>query len=814
MNKLKYICLTLKITFFHFAANCQFMQNGGFELTNNQFIGISIDRANAWHTIYNSPDLFHNQITNTNNNQHTGQGCAGFGSEFVSLSEYFYGTTESLVANTKYILTCFVKNANPSNSLSIGIKISNIVPSPTFLQNSSTPVNAVSNYLINPINQPDFIYKPIGDQYNQVTFCFTPEQSGLHYVIFGNYNDQNPNFSNFFYLDDVDISFANIEQQNLNSLINPVSNSFCINSPITFDGSLSQNETSYNWEIYPSNNPTPIYTGSIQNGSAGMIEINSIFNSINFLPNPGDCFIIKLNTFNGCKETAEYEFCYDNIDINFENLPDVLCEGIPYTIVANGSSNWFYSWSTGETGLGLNSVQFNPVYPSTECVLTVTSQNGCIATESINIPVQSGFNFPPYLSGINNTNEYIAYVHTNDEICFNISSFDSPNETVSMTWDNGIPDAFFSTQGSPLMNGIFCWNTDNVNEGSYFFDVTVNDNSQCGQSLSSTYTFQINVVCENCHICISLDGNSNSTTAPPNFIEAASCILAGIDGNYFIGINNSVLFQAGNYIEIGPAFDTQDGLFEAVVDPVTCLTGCSNCCENFNGFTIDYPLPNVFTPNNDGINDIFFFRDNDNQTCAFNATKFDFYVINSLGAIVYHLEEEIFNSQICCPFIAPDNNTPSSIFWNGIINVGLGTGQMVLEDTYFWTLELFNCNNSLMLNGFLDVVDPSNSDIQNEEIEEQNYILDNSFSDNPSQVSINTKINLIVYPNPATDKLFVYSEKKIKNITIFDSNNHLVLNKMNYLDKALNVSLLSSGEYRIEIEFTDNSHQNKGFIKI
>ena len=139
---------------------------------------------------------------------------------------------------------------------------------------------------------------------------------------------------------------------------------------------------------------------------------------------------------------------------------------------------------------------------------------------------------------------------------------------------------------------------------------------------------------------------------------------------------------------------------------------------------------------------------------------------------------------------------------------------MVLEDTYFWTLELFNCNNSLMLNGFLDVVDPSNSDIQNEEIEEQNYILDNSFSDNPSQVSINTKINLIVYPNPATDKLFVYSEKKIKNITIFDSNNHLVLNKMNYLDKALNVSLLSSGEYRIEIEFTDNSHQNKGFIKI
>jgi hypothetical protein len=71
-----------------------------------------------------------------------------------------------------------------------------------------------------------------------------------------------------------------------------------------------------------------------------------------------------------------------------------------------------------------------------------------------------------------------------------------------------------------------------------------------------------------------------------------------------------------------------------------------------------------------------------------------------------------------------------------------------------------------------------------------------------------------LHPNPATDKLFVYSEKKIKNITIFDSNNHLVLNKMNYLDKALNVSLLSSGEYRIEIEFTDNSHQNKGFIKI
>lgn len=814
MNKLK--CWSLIFQIFLFSSNSisQFMQNGGFETTNNLFSGIAIDRANYWHTIYNSPDLYHNQVTSSTD-QHSGNGCAGFGLVTNTNAEYFYGTTLNLAANTQYILSFYIKNFSPNNTISVGVKITNTQPSPTYNQSTVlTPVNAVSNFLSNPNNQPDFIFKPIGNLYTKVSFCFIPEFSGVHYVIFGNFTNNSPNISNYFFLDDVDIKLATTEQQNLTTNIELISTSLCVNSPIIFNGSNSQNETSYSWEISQSNNSTPIYIGDIQNGSAGLFDINSIFNSLNFLPNPGDCFKVKLNIYNECTSSDEIEFCYEDVSLTFDNPPELLCEGDPFVLNVNGLSNWIYSWNTGESGLGLNSLVVTPSFPTSEYNVTITTPTGCTSSQSVLFNVLSGNNTPPLLNGINNTGDYIAYVKAGDEICFNISSFDSPNETVVMTWNNGIPNAIFSTQGSLFMNGEFCWDTDNVTEGSYFFDVTLTDNNLCDQPLSSTYTFQINVVCENCHICVTLDGNSNSNSTPPAFIDAASCILAGLNGNYFVGIGNSILFQAGNYIELGPAFDTQDGFFEAVIDPVTCLTGCSNCCDNFSGFTIDYPLTNVFTPNYDGINDIFFFRDNDNPTCAFNATKFEFYVINRTGATVYHLEDENFNSQTCCPFIAPNDNTPSSIFWDGIINVGFGTGQMAPNDTYFWTLKLSNCDHSELLSDFMDLVLQSNMNVQDNLIEEQNYIEDNLCLGNLVQVSNFQKTKLVVYPNPATEKLFVFANKKIKKIMIYDLNGQLILNKMNFFEQGINVSLFLSGEYRIEIEFVDNTLENKSFVKI
>jgi hypothetical protein len=427
--------------------------------------------------------------------------------------------------------------------------------------------------------------------------------------------------------------------------------------------------------------------------------------------------------------------------------------------------------------------------------------------------VHSTVNNAPFVNGINNTGEYIAYAHAGEEVCFDIPSFDDVNEFVTNIWNFGINSATYQPNGNQFQTGHFCWTPQNNTQGSFYFDVTVTDNNVCN-SLSMVYTFQVNVVCENCHVCISFDGDTPTNAQLPSTVNAGNCILAGLDNPVFVGVDNSVYFQAGNYIELGPAFDTQDGFFEAVIDPVTCLTGCANCCDNFNGFTIDFPFTNFFSPNGDGDNDFFFFRDDDNATCAFNATRFEFFVQDRLNRTVYYLEGSNFSPDICCPFIAPTNGNPSSIYWDGRINTGLGIGTMVGQDTYFWGLTLYNCENSQFFQDFMWVEDPSGL-VQTTENEEVNVSRQDLTAENQEAVSISNQVldGLILYPNPTTDNLNIHSTKEIHEIQFFDNNGKHLFSKMNFFNQPISLINLSSGSYTVNVIFNDKSTVKRNIIK-
>jgi gliding motility-associated-like protein len=84
---------------------------------------------------------------------------------------------------------------------------------------------------------------------------------------------------------------------------------------------------------------------------------------------------------------------------------------------------------------------------------------------------------------------------------------------------------------------------------------------------------------------------------------------------------------------------------------------------------IDSPIPNVFTPNLDGINDLFFIDKN-----IFQATEIQ--IFNRWGNLVYHSD--------------------NSFQWDGTSN-----GDEVTEGVYFYLIKTKN-NNSI--NGFVSLI--------------------------------------------------------------------------------------------------------------
>ena len=104
-----------------------------------------------------------------------------------------------------------------------------------------------------------------------------------------------------------------------------------------------------------------------------------------------------------------------------------------------------------------------------------------------------GANNLPTASGINGTTKYSAMVCAGNSISFTINSNDiDAGQIVSMTWDNGISGATFTTAGSPHPTGTFTWNTTLANARSqpYQFTVTVRDDN-CPTNGFQTYSYTI-----------------------------------------------------------------------------------------------------------------------------------------------------------------------------------------------------------------------------------------------------------------------------------------------------------------------------------
>ena len=113
----------------------------------------------------------------------------------------------------------------------------------------------------------------------------------------------------------------------------------------------------------------------------------------------------------------------------------------------------------------------------------------------IQITVMNCANNLPSLSGINGTNNFDITVCANAQTCFDIFSSDpDAGQNLTVTWDDAIPGATFTTSSGPRPTATFCWTPTSAEIGnSYTFTATVRDDA-CPYYGSQTYAYTIHVI--------------------------------------------------------------------------------------------------------------------------------------------------------------------------------------------------------------------------------------------------------------------------------------------------------------------------------
>lgn len=198
-------------------------------------------------------------------------------------------------------------------------------------------------------------------------------------------------------------------------------------------------------------------------------------------------------------------------------------------------------------------------------------------------------------------------------------------------------------------------------------------------------------------------------------------------------------------------------------------------------------VPNVFTPNSDGVNDSW---------C------FDF-----SGAIQYQIE--IFNPSGVRVYSNSSSSIlpPTACVWSGECNQTACTSTFVTDGTYFYVLTITGCDGSTATtNGFISVMF-GRSLTSTDTTQTQNY------QEQTTQV-VNSQTEALIYPNP-NDGTFIiqnYLEEKNSILIISDFASKVVFTKTmtnNQLEE-INLQQLESGIYLVQI----NNKNSSSFSKI
>jgi hypothetical protein len=249
-------------------------------------------------------------------------------------------------------------------------------------------------------------------------------------------------------------------------------------------------------------------------------------------------------------------------------------------IATPSDSTYFLLFYTTPTG-GSASSQITPntsIAGNTTYYVTEGISSNCIS--SVRLPINVSVFQPGLstLSGIDGTNSYQTSATVGQQLCFRINS-NNPQSgiVIGLNYNNEIPSAVFTSAGSPLPTGNFCWTPTSADVGTNIFTVSVTDS--CGGVNTFTYTIivdplpcqlEIEITDVKDLVCSLNDGVAIITvsggTAPYNFT-----VINNTTGEIFT--NNTGIFTnltAGSYSLV-------------ISDAAGCQPDCSNFTFEING---------------------------------------------------------------------------------------------------------------------------------------------------------------------------------------------------------------------------------------
>lgn len=332
---------------------------------------------------------------------------------------------------------------------------------------------------------------------------------------------------------------------------------------------------------------------------------------------------------NGCSTTSTTNITEPlPININISS-PPILCSGQATSISASvqgGTPGYSYSWSTSQT---TSTISVTPT-TSTNYILTVIDGNGCSNTLGANVVVH-----PPSI---------ITYSNTIKEGCspLCVSFSNTTNNSVAQFWN------FSNNISSSNQNAINCF----TNPGNYSFSLTVIDSNGCSNTLT-----------QNNFILIHPNPIAAFTPLPPvttllnptiNFINQSNGANAWLWSFGDVNHGNSTSYHT-NYTY------SDTGKFEVTLI-VYNEFGCSDTAKYTITIEADYVIyiPNSFTPNNDGLNDVFIATGT-----GIKNEDFEFYIFDRWGNLIFQSQN-------------------ASEGWNGKANNG---NEIAQEDTYVWLIK-------------------------------------------------------------------------------------------------------------------------------
>lgn len=342
----------------------------------------------------------------------------------------------------------------------------------------------------------------------------------------------------------------------------------------------------------------------------------------------------------GCQVTIWPAYTSTNINTTISN-----CNGVATATVTGATGPYTYNWSNNQNSQVLSNLS-SGIY-----TVTVTDANGCSTTTASTLDIGP----PPIVSFDANI------VSGCGPLCVDFTNT-TPN-FLSFNWMFGDGDS-----DNTISNATHCYNI----PGIYSVSLEVTDNNGCS-----------NVLVKNNYIDVYTTPVALFTSTPSGGASILTPLIEFTDQstdpnswNWNFGDDTHSSSSDQN-----TSFTYTDVGTYPVTLIVTSIDGCTDTITQMITISPEYivSVPNTFTPNNDGLNDVFL-----PLGAGIDANGYELFIYNRWG-------QQIFSSSNIL------------IGWNG--RSMLGNKGPVQEDTYVWVIRLKdNWGNKHELKGHINVL--------------------------------------------------------------------------------------------------------------